>query len=190
MHWRIGVILFTNQLLIAMPSLNDDFFYKGVVYVCQHSEEGAIGIMINQPTDFKLKTIFEQLEIKITIPDMANDPVLFGGPVQQDKGFVIHRPSEDMDASLLVSENVSISTSKESLSTIARGNGPADVLVALGYAAWGANQLDQEIQENTWLNCPATQDLLYNTAFEDRWVKAIESIGFDLDQLVSDSGHA
>lgn len=173
-----------------MPNLKDAFFYKGVVYVCQHSSEGALGIMINQPTDYKLDFIFDQLEINAIIPEVGNEPVLFGGPVQQDRGFVIHRPCDSMEASLLVSEDVSISTSKESLSTMAKGRGPSDVLVALGYAAWDANQLDKEIQDNAWLNCPATTDLLYNTAFEDRWEKAIESIGFDLDKLVSDPGHA
>lgn len=181
--------MFTDQLLMAMPSLGDKIFFHGVIYVCQHSEEGATGLLINQPTDFKLDFIFDQLDISVSRSDIADKTVLFGGPLQQDRGFLLHKPSKELQSSLLVSDTVSISTSKESLSELAKGNGPKDALVALGYAAWGPEQLDKEIQENTWLHCPSTENLLYNTAYDKRWEEAINTIGVDVNKLTTGFGH-
>lgn len=182
--------MFTNQLLIAMPTMNNTIFNHGVVYICEHSEAGAIGLIVNQPTEYNLKFIFDQLDIRISLPEMDKKPVLFGGPIQPDRGFVLHRPCLDFEASLNVSQEVSISTSKENLSKLATGNGPNENLVALGYAGWGAQQLDKEIRDNIWLNCPATASLLYDTRFENRWEKAINSLGIDVNQLSTGLGHA
>lgn len=182
--------MLSNQLLVAMPSADDPLFSKVVVYVCEHSENGAIGLIINRPTDYNLSFVFEQLDISSCLKEISEKPVLFGGPVQQDRGFVLHRPFAGFEANLEVSEEVSISTSQDILRTLADGQGPDDVLVTLGYAGWAANQLEEEICQNLWLNCPATSGILYNTPFDDMWQVAIESIGFDMNKLSMLSGNA
>lgn len=173
-----------------MPELEDSFFYKAVVYICEHRQGGAVGIIVNRPTDYPLSFVFEQLNIQVSMPCLKDKPVLFGGPVQQDRGFVIHRPCKNFNAGIVVSDDVCVSTSKESLEQLALGKGPKEVLVALGYTGWGANQLDEEIKQNVWLNCPATDSLLFNTSYESRWEKALESLGIDIDNLSNECGHA
>ncbi len=173
-----------------MPVSDDPLFDKVVVYVCEHSENGAIGLIINRPTDYNLSFVLEQLDISTETMEISNKPVLFGGPVQQDRGFVLHRPFEGFTANLEVSNEVSISTSQEILRELASGNGPEDSLVTLGYAGWGAQQLEEEIYQNMWLNCPASSEILFHTPFDDMWKKAIESIGFDMINLSTQAGNA
>lgn len=183
--------MFSNQLLIAMPNLTENLIFdRALIYLCEHSEAGAIGIMVNHPTEFKLKMIFEQLEIANPSETMSAQPVYLGGPVQQERGFVLHKPCEGFKASMEIDDNISISTSKESLTKMAKGAGPSQSLVALGYAGWGASQLDNEIKQNVWLTCSPSDELIFELPVELKWEKALESLGIDPKHLSSHSGHA
>ena len=180
-----------NQLLISVPLPGETIFEKIVVYVCEHSEHGAVGLIINQPTEYNLAFVFEQLGIDNDASKVSQQPVLFGGPVQQDRGFVIHRPFQGFDANLGVNENICISTSQEILRRLASGAGPEDSLVTLGYAGWAAEELDEEIKNNYWLTCSANEDLMYNVPYDQRWQTCVDSLGLDISKLVTiDTGHA
>lgn len=173
-----------------MPTIEDPEFEKVVVYICEHSDKGAVGLIVNRPTEYNLQFIFEQLGIMADLPDASQQPVLFGGPVQQDRGFVIHRPLENHNPNLDINEDICISTSQDILKKIAYGKGPDDALVTLGYAGWAANQLDEEIKQNIWLTCAANQEILYDTPFSQRWQTAIDTIGIDVSMLVRNIGNA
>ena len=180
----------TNQFLIAMPALHDPNFYHSVTYICEHNEEGAMGIVINHPTDLHLGDVLDQMDIPIGSPAAATQTLFLGGPVQTERGFVIHQPAGEWDSSLLVSQDIAITTSRDILSAIADGNGPDRVLVALGYAGWGPGQLEQEIAENSWLNCPMDNAILFEKPTEKRWKAAASLMGVDLNLLSNDIGHA
>lgn len=173
-----------NQLLISVPTLDEPLSERVVVYVCEHSEKGAIGLIINKPSGYRLDFILDQLGIDISMPNLFEKPVLFGGPVQQDRGFVIHRPFQNFNANLGVSSQICISTSQEILRRMASGDAPEDSLVTLGYAGWAATQLDDEIKQNIWLTCTANEELLYEVPFAEKWQAAIDFLGFDISQLV------
>ncbi len=180
----------TNQFLIAMPALTDPNFFHTVTYVCTHNEDGAMGIVINRRTDLKLGDILKQMEIEPE-HDVAKDiPIYDGGPVQKERGFVIHRPRGSWDAMLAVGEDMSVTTSRDILAAVARGEGPQQTLIALGYAGWGAGQLEREIADNAWLNGPADQRILFETPLEERWQAAAALLGVDFDRLSADAGHA
>ncbi len=173
-----------------MPSLEDPYFEKVVVYICEHNDNGAVGLIINRPTEYNLQFILDQLGIESEDAINSQQPVLFGGPVQQDRGFVIHRPLADFDESLGITPEICISTSQEILRRIPKGKGPDDALITLGYAGWAAEQLDDEIKDNIWLTCAANDKIMYNTPFGERWQAAVDTIGIDLSKLISSSGHA
>lgn len=180
----------TNQFLIAMPALADPNFFHTVTYVCAHNQDGAMGIVINRPTDLKLGDILAQMEIE-PADEVAKDiPILDGGPVQKERGFVIHRPPGNWDAMLAVGEEMSVTTSRDILAAVAKGEGPQQALIALGYAGWGAGQLEREMAENAWLNGPADQRILFETPMEKRWEAAAALLGIDFDRLSTDAGHA
>lgn len=179
-----------NQLLIAMPSTADSIFAKSVIYVCEHHTSGTVGLIINRPMQFPLSLVFEQLNIKPIGTESSHVPLLFGGPLQPERGFVIHRPLGLWRSSLALQEGVTITTSNDIIRAIAANQGPKDVLVTLGYAAWGCEQLDQEIINDIWLVCPYTPELLYEVPFEQRWEYAGLSIGVKMNQLISKVGHA
>jgi putative transcriptional regulator len=178
-----------NQFLIAMPNLTDPGFFHTVTYLCQHNADGALGIVINRQIDMKLGDIFKQMQINVTFPTAAEAPVFFGGPVQQERGFVIHNPCGRWDSSISISDEISLTTSRDILEAIAIGEGPEQYLVALGYAGWGEGQLEQEIVNNAWLNTPSGNDIIFNTPVNQRWQAAAHQIGIDINQLTAPAGH-
>ena len=180
----------TNQFLIAMPSLADPNFHRTVTLMCAHSEDGAMGIVINRPLDIKLTAVLDQMDIRPTTGDATQIPVLQGGPVQRERGFVIHHPPGDWEAVLRVGDQIGIATSKDILMAVAQGRGPAHAIVALGYAGWGAGQLEHEMQQNAWLSGPADSRIIFDTPYEERWTSAARLLGIDPDHLSGDAGHA
>ena len=180
----------TNQFLIAMPSLADPNFRRTVTLMCAHSEEGAMGIVINRPLDIKLTAVLDHMNIEATSPDAERVPVVQGGPVQRERGFVIHHPPGSWDAVVRVGEEIGIATSKDILSAMAEGRGPERAVIALGYAGWGAGQLEQEVQQNAWLSGPADSRIIFDTPYEDRWSSATRLLGIDPNLLSGDAGHA
>ena len=180
----------TNQFLIAMPSLADPNFHHTVTYICAHNEEGAMGIVINRPLGFMFSDVIEQMELKTKQDDVNDIPVYNGGPVQVDRGFVLHDMDEEWDSSLRISDDIGMTTSRDILEAIALGNGPKHALIALGYAGWEAGQLEEEIRANSWINVPATPALVFDTPFERRWANAADTLGIDLSRISPDAGHA
>jgi putative transcriptional regulator len=180
----------SNHLLIAMPSLKDPTFNRSVTYICEHNQYGAVGIIINRPTNTPLSYILNHLKITADNQKIKEIPLLYGGPVQQSQGFIIHRPIGDWRSTLEVTEEIAITTSQDILEAIAHGKGPDDVLIALGYAGWEAEQLEQEIRDNSWLSCPATPELLFNIPFSERWKISASLLGVDFNQLSNEIGHA
>lgn len=179
-----------NQLLIAMPALGDPNFHRTVTIICEHSEEGALGIIINRPTGMPLSHILEQLSLEAASPDIADQPVLNGGPVQQERGFVLHEPGGEWDSTLEVSGEIRVTTSRDILTAMANGTGPRRAIVALGYAGWEAGQLEAEIRANAWLSAPASSEIVFELPFDQRWVAATHLLGIDPAQLSGEAGHA
>lgn len=180
----------TNQFLIAMPGLEDPNFFHSVTYICEHNDEGALGLVINRPLDMQLGEIFEQIKIDYANSEAKQMPVHLGGPVQQDRGFVLHEPLGDWEATLKVTDHIGITSSIDILDAIARHEGPAHSLVALGYAGWGAGQLEKEIADNAWLSGPANTEILFDIPDDERWKAAAALLGVDLDLLTGEAGHA
>lgn len=179
-----------NQFLIAMPSLNQSVFARSVIYVCEHHSEGTVGLIVNHPMKYSLELVFDQLGIKSVRPEITQKPLLFGGPVQPERGFVIHSSLGDWQSSLALQDEVVITTSNDIIRAISQDVGPQNALVILGYVAWEVDQLDQEIMDNAWLVCPYTKELLYDVPFESRWKYAGMMLGVDMDQLTDSVGHA
>ena len=179
-----------GHFLIAMPSLNDGFFNQAVTYICEHDENGSFGIIINQQTGITLKQIAKEMALETENTFDDKQPVFIGGPVDQGRGFILHRPAGNWLSSLKVDDNIALTTSKDILQAIVKNEGPKDNIVALGYAGWAAGQLDSEIASNTWLSCPADEQIIFNTPVEERWKAAAKLIGVDLSLLSSDAGHA
>lgn len=184
----------TGHLLIAMPAMQDPNFSRTVTYLCEHSEQGALGIVINRPLDMELGAIFDQLSLEGADPALASQPVLQGGPVHQERGFVLHEPDlpggPEFDATLAVGDGIRVTTSQDILAAMARGQGPRRALVALGYAGWGAGQLEHELRENAWLSVPASPRIIFETPFAERWREAARLLGVDVALLGSQAGHA
>jgi putative transcriptional regulator len=179
-----------DHFLIAMPAMGDPNFNETVTYVCKHDEEGAMGIVINRPTEMLLAEVFKQLSLEPGDPRVAEMPVLAGGPVQRDRGFVLHRSSARFDSTLETAAGIKVTVSQDVLAAVARGDGPDPVLVALGYAGWDAGQLEAELAANAWLSVQADQKVLFETPFEQRWRAAAGLLGVDIHQLASYAGHA
>lgn len=180
----------TNHFLIAMPNLADPNFSKTVTYICAHNEEGAMGIIINRPTDLNLGEVLSQMELETNDKGVELMPVFHGGPVQTDRGFILHDPGFDWDSSLSVSQQVDMTTSRDVLQAIAGGDGPKDIFIALGYAGWSAGQLEEEIVQNAWLSGPARSDIIFKTPIQNRWHSAAALLGVSIENLSSDIGHA
>ncbi|AMK77126.1 MULTISPECIES: YqgE/AlgH family protein [Methylomonas] len=184
------VTYLNNQFLIAMPGLADPHFFHTVTYLCQHNEEGALGIVINRPTGMKLRDIFEQMGIKTELENVLETPVFAGGPVQQERGFVIHDSCEQRwDSSISTADNITLTSSRDILEAIAEGKGPSHYLIALGYAGWGSGQLEKEMVENAWLNTPCGEAILYETPISQRWNAAAGQLGIDINRLTTPAGH-
>jgi putative transcriptional regulator len=185
-----STICLTNHFLIAMPQLHDPNFFHSVTYICQHDAQGAMGIMINRPMEMQLKEIFEHLEIDSSDATLGQQPIYSGGPVQTDRGFVLHRPSKNWQGTLFISDEIALTASSDILSDIAQHKGPQETLVALGYAGWGAGQLEDELTQNSWLSVPADADIIFSRPYEQRWHAAASLLGINLSQLSDTVGHA
>lgn len=179
-----------NHFLIAMPALKDPNFFHTVTFICQHNHEGALGVIINRPAEMALNEIFEQMDISPKAKAVGDYPVCFGGPVQMERGFILHRSGKAWKSTLPVTERVSLTTSRDLLEAMALGEGPESPLITLGYAGWAAGQLEQEILDNAWLSVPADESILFDLPFEERWKAAAGGLGIDLDLLSSEAGHA
>lgn len=189
----------TNHFLIAMPGLRDEAFARTVVYMCEHSERGALGLVINKPSDISLKRLFEKVDLPLRREDLAQAPVFQGGPVQTERGFVLHeamyavedKPGESVYASTMTIEGgLEMTTSKDVLEALSTGAGPRRVLVSLGYSAWGQGQLESELSDNSWLTVDADQAVIFDTPVEQRYDKALALLGLQAWMLSPDAGHA
>jgi putative transcriptional regulator len=186
----VKIVNLTNQLLIAMPGLVDPNFSQTVTYIFSHDDQGAMGIVINRPLNMDLGEILEQMDLAAANNQISTMPVYNGGPVKADRGFVIHKPDPRWHSSIIVSDHVQVTTSKDILESLANGQGPEKCFIALGYAGWEAGQLEQELMENCWLNAPSGEQIIYDTPFERRWEFAAAQLGFKLQNLSSQTGHA
>lgn len=179
----------TNHFLIAMPNLYDPHFFHTVTYVCMHNDEGAMGVVVNRPTNVKLKDILEHMDIPSHAEGLGDMPIYEGGPVDRERGFVIHQPLGEWDAMLPVANQIGVTTSRDILTAIGKGEGPEQFLIALGYAGWSAGQLEKEMSENAWLSVPADQQVIFNTRPEARWKTAASRLGIDLSLMSGEAGH-
>lgn len=180
----------TNQLLIAMPGMVDPNFSTTVTLICEHNDEGALGIVINRPLNLKMSGLFEQLDLADPDPAAADQPVVMGGPVGPERGFVLHGPGSTYENTLAVSGDIQLTLSRDVIDEMAGGEGPGLSLVALGYAGWDAGQLESEMLANSWLNVPATPDIVFEMPFDERWMAAAQTLGIDISQISPDAGHA
>lgn len=179
-----------HQFLIAMPNMADPNFEGSVIYICEHSERGALGLVINRPTELTLASLFDKIDLKLEIAPWKDTPVFFGGPVQTERGFVLHRPAGSFSSSLSVGDDIALTTSKDVLEAVAQGQGPRKMLVTLGYAGWGAGQLENEIAHNAWLTVGAQSEVIFDTPAEQRFTAALSLLGIDATQLMGQAGHA
>lgn len=189
----------TNHFLIAMPGLQDPLFGHSVVYLCEHSQRGALGLVINKPCEIDLKGLFDKVELPLSRPDLQKTPVFFGGPVQTERGFVLHdatfadkdKPAQPVYAStMVIPGGLEMTTSRDVLEAISTGSGPGRILVSLGYAAWGEGQLESELGENSWLTVEADTRLIFETPVADRYAQALKLLGLEPWMLSPDAGHA
>ncbi|MCA1779545.1 MAG: YqgE/AlgH family protein [Xanthomonadaceae bacterium] len=178
-----------QQLLIAMPGMRDPNFSLGVTLLCQHNDEGALGITINRNSDLTMMDVLAQLEIRCNDELIANQPVLHGGPVQQERGFVIHT-GHAWDSTTEVAPGILVTTSRDILEAIADHRGPDKYMVALGYAGWSAGQLEDELKDNAWLSTGADSAIVFDSHIDDRWSKAVASLGIEVSSLQPVGGHA
>ena len=188
---------FTNQFLIAMPGLREGTFAGTVIYLCEHTEQGALGLVINKPIDIKLKNLFEKVELSLDRPELADSPVYFGGPVQTERGFVLHErlggeegEGGHYNSSLQIPGGLEMTTSKDVLEALSSGAGPKRILVTLGYSGWGAGQLEDEMGRNDWINVKAERGIIFDTPVEQRYDKALSLLGIDAGMLSQEAGHA
>lgn len=187
----------TNQFLIAMPGMADDTFAGAVIYMCEHTDKGALGLVINKPIDIKLKNLFEKVELTLDREDLAEAPVYFGGPVQTERGFVLHErlggdagEGGHYNSSLQIPGGLEMTTSKDVLEALSNGAGPKKILVTLGYSGWSAGQLEEEIGRNGWINVSAEPGIIFDTPVEQRYDKALSLLGIDPRMLSQEAGHA
>jgi putative transcriptional regulator len=180
----------TNHFLIAMPNMADPYFSKTLTYVCEHNDQGALGLVVNRPIDMTLQALFERLSLTLRDGELAGSPIYFGGPVQTDRGFVLHTPAGNWQSTLRVQDRIGLTTSKDILEAVGRGEGPPQMLVTLGYAGWSAGQLEHELGQNAWLTVEASDGIIFNTPAEERLPAAMELLGLDYARLQDSAGHA
>ena len=181
-----------NHFLIAMPSMNDPIFGGAVVYICEHNDKGVLGVVINKPTDMTMDVLFDRIDLKVAdgLRAALDEPIMFGGPVQDDRGFVLHSPGGRYSSSLAVTDDVAFTTSIDVLEAVANGSGPRRMLVSIGYAGWSPGQLEEEIARNGWLTVGADARVLFDLPIEERYNAAIKLLGIDPLMLASEAGHA
>jgi putative transcriptional regulator len=184
----------TNQFLIAMPGMGDDTFAGSVVYLCEHNERGALGLVINKPIDIKLKNLFEKVDLSLDREELAEQPVFFGGPVQTERGFVLHEKQAEAtgvySSTMSIPGGLEMTTSRDVLEALSNGAGPKRVLVTLGYSGWTAGQLEEELARNGWLTVDADPKVIFDTPIEQRYDRALSLLGFDPRMLSQEAGHA
>ena len=179
-----------EQFLIAMPGMQDPHFARTVSLICQHDAQGAMGLVLNQDSEFNLGELFDQLDLECRNQDLRALPVLSGGPVQTERGFILHQDSRSWDSSMHLANGLTVTTSRDILQALAAGDGPGRFQVLLGYSGWTAGQLEQEISENAWLNAPVDAEIIFNRPVEQRWQAAAQLLGVDLSLISSQAGHA
>ncbi len=180
----------TNHFLVAMPGLSESSFGGSVVFVAEHTAKGALGLVINRPMELDLQSLFERIDLKLDLPCLAQSPVYYGGPVQTDRGFVLHSPVGSWGSTVAVGDDVGLTSSKDVLEAVARGQGPQQMLVTLGYSGWGPGQLEEELGANSWLTMGADRDVIFNAPAEDRLSRAYGLLGINPAFLSSAAGHA
>jgi putative transcriptional regulator len=186
----VSSINLTHHFLIAMPSMADPYFAKSLAYVCEHNDQGALGVVINRPIDMTLQALFERLSLTLKHKDLSDAPIYFGGPVQTDRGFVLHEPAGNWQSTLRVGDAIGLTTSKDILEAVGRGEGPQKLLVTLGYAGWSAGQLEHELGQNAWLTVEAQDAIIFDLPSEERLPAAMELLGVDYARLADSAGHA
>lgn len=180
----------TNHFLIAMPAMVDPNFARTLTFIAEHNNEGALGVIVNRPIDMTLRDLFEKVEIDLEAHDIGDLPIYFGGPVQTDRGFVLHRPGGEWHSSLKVDEDIALTSSKDILHALGSTGQPADVLITLGYAGWSAGQLEDELAQNAWLTVPADHRVIFELPPEERLDAAVRLLGIDFSNLSDVAGHA
>jgi putative transcriptional regulator len=181
---------FTDHFLIAMPNMLDPNFAGTLTYICDHGEQGALGVVVNRPIELKLDALFSQIGLDLTDEGLRQKPVFYGGPVQVERGFVLHRPLGEWGSTLSVNDRVGLTTSKDILEATARQEGPREILITLGYSGWGPGQLEDEIKQNAWLTVPADPEVIFSLPPEDRLGAAMHLLGIDRTMLSEEAGHA
>lgn len=180
----------THHFLIAMPSLQEGAFAGTLTYICEHNENGALGIVVNRPISLTLAAMFEQMDIPLNQPALGMMPVHFGGPVQTERGFVLHDSQDDWQSTLRINNRLALTTSRDILEAVGKGSGPGNLIVTLGYAGWDQGQLEHEITDNAWLTVPATEHILFDLPPEERLPAAMALLGINYASLAEDAGHA
>ena len=180
----------TNHFLIAMPAMTDPYFAKSVTYICEHNADGALGIVLNRPTDMTLDELFKQIDLPLEDASLGSNAVHFGGPVQIDRGFVLHQPPGEWQSSISVQGETALTTSKDILEAVANGTGPAKIFITLGYSGWGAGQLEQEMAQNAWLSVPADDAVIFDMPSGNKLNAALQLLGLDFARLSDEAGHA
>jgi len=184
-----------NQFLLAMPGMLDSQFSGSLIYLFEHTEQGAMGLVVNRPTELVLSTLFDKIELKLEIAPLLDQPVYFGGPVQVERGFVLHKhEDESYSSSITVPGGLSMTTSKDVLEALAKGGGPKKFILTLGYSGWGAGQLEEEIALNGWINAALSREqmaqIIFDTPYSERYERTLKLLGFDIASLSGQAGHA
>ncbi|HVB47159.1 MAG TPA: YqgE/AlgH family protein [Burkholderiales bacterium] len=180
----------TRHFLIAMPNMGDPYFARSLTYLCEHNEQGALGVVVNRPIDMTLQALFGRLSLTLKDHELADAPIYFGGPVQTDRGFVLHTPAGSWQSTLRVGDAIGLTTSKDILEAVGRGEGPRRLLVTLGYAGWSPGQLEHELAQNAWLTVEARDAIIFDLPAEERLAAAMELLGIDFARLADEAGHA
>jgi putative transcriptional regulator len=180
----------THHFLIAMPNMVDPFFARTLTYVCEHNDQGALGLVVNKPIDMTLASLFERIDIELKDVSLSHIPVYFGGPVQTDRGFVLHAPVGQWSSTLQVRQRLGLTTSRDILEAVASHDGPAKMMVTLGYAGWAAGQLEHELKQNAWLTVEANDQIIFDLPAEERLPAAMQLLGISYASLSDEAGHA
>ena len=180
----------SRQFLIAMPAMADPIFAKSLVFICDHNDQGAMGVIVNRPLGMDMQTLFQQVDIDLQRVDVAEQQIYFGGPVQTDRGFVLHQPLGNWQSTLAVEDDLGLTTSKDVLLAVGRGDGPDRMFVSLGYAGWEAGQLEGELAQNAWLTVAADIEVVFTLPPEQRYEAALKLLGIDMAMLSDTAGHA
>ena len=180
----------TNHFLIAMPAMDDPYFSKSLIFIAEHNDQGALGLIVNRPIELNLAALFEKIDVALEAADVGKLPVSFGGPVQTDRGFVLHRPLGNWQSTLAVTPELGLTSSRDVLQALGHDGEPGEILVTLGYSGWGAGQLEHELAQNAWLTVPAEPFILFDLPCEERLPSAMEMLGIDFIHLAGQAGHA